>query len=202
MTASDRREVIARAATQVFAERGYDGASIDEIARRSGVSAPVVYDHFASKRDLHRRLLERTRDELLGMWREALSGDAPAEERIPRALDAWARYVESHREATSMYYRLTHGDPDAQAAHRRILDEGGSALGAIVGREAGSEHIAGSADAEALEMAAEVMRAGLIGLALWWGEHRHVPREQVVATAINVLWIGFERVRRGERYGG
>ena len=47
-------------------------------------------------------------------------------------------------------------------------------------------------------MAAEVMRAGLAGLAIWWSEHPHVPREQIVATAINAVWIGFERVRRGE----
>jgi AcrR family transcriptional regulator len=52
MPAAERREVIVSTATEVFSERGYDGASIDEIARRSGVSAPVVYDHFASKQDL------------------------------------------------------------------------------------------------------------------------------------------------------
>ena len=56
MSAASRREVIEQAATEVFAERGYLGASIDEIARRSGVSAPVVYDHFDSKIDLYRRL--------------------------------------------------------------------------------------------------------------------------------------------------
>jgi AcrR family transcriptional regulator len=195
MRAADRREVIARAATEVFAERGYEGASIDEIARRSGVSAPVVYDHFASKQELHRLLLERTRDELLAMWREALFVDAPADERIPHALDAWARYVETHRAGTTMYYRLTHGDPEVQATHRRIRDEGLSALAGIVGREPGFEP-------DELEMAAEVMRAGLIGLALWWSEHPRVPRSRVVATAVNVLWIGFERVRRGERWEG
>jgi hypothetical protein len=47
-------------------------------------------------------------------------------------------------------------------------------------------------------MATELMRAGLAGLAIWWNDHPEVPREQVVATAINVLWIGLERVRRGE----
>jgi hypothetical protein len=62
--------------------------------------------------------------------------------------------------------------------------------------------MAGSADALALEMAAEVIRAGLTGLAIWWNEHPEVPREQVVATAVNVLWIGFDRVRRGEVWGG
>jgi hypothetical protein len=45
-----------------------------------------------------------------------------------------------------------------------------------------------------------VMRAGLAGLAIWWSDHPHVPRERIVATAVNVLWIGFERVRRGEAW--
>ncbi len=56
----------------MFAQHGYRGASIDEIATRAGVSAPVLYDHFASKLELYRRLLERTRNELLEMWREHL----------------------------------------------------------------------------------------------------------------------------------
>ena len=72
MSAAARREVIEQAATELFAERGYHGASVDEIARRSGVSAPVVYDHFESKLALLPRLLERHRDELLAVWREHL----------------------------------------------------------------------------------------------------------------------------------
>jgi hypothetical protein len=47
-----------------------------------------------------------------------------------------------------------------------------------------------------LEMAAEILRAGLTGLAIWWHEHPHVPREQIVRTAVNVLWTGFDRARR------
>src|SRR5207247_8425364 len=64
LTAAARREVIERAATELFAERGFHGASMEEVARRSGVSVPVVYDHFESKRALHRRLLERHYAEL------------------------------------------------------------------------------------------------------------------------------------------
>ena len=183
---------------EVFAERGYHGAAIDEIARRSGVTPPVVYDHFASKLDLHKRLLERTRDELLAMWEEQLEGDDPAEVRVPRALDAWARYVEKHPYAPRMFFSETTGDPEIGAIHKQVKAQGVAALGAMLGREPGAEKIAGSADQEALEMAAEVIRAGLTGLAIWWSEHPHVPREQIVATAINAVWIGFERVRRGE----
>jgi AcrR family transcriptional regulator len=202
MSADARREVIEQAAAGVFAERGYHGASIDEIARRSGVSAPVVYDHFDSKLDLHRRLLERTRDELLAMWMEHLDGDEPADVRIPRALDAWARYVEAHPYAPRMFFHETTGDPEIQAIHAEVTAGGRAVLGAILGSEPGSENIAGAADAESFEMAAEVIRAGLTGLAIWWSEHPEVPRERIVATAVNALWIGFERVSKGERWPG
>ncbi len=200
MTAAARREVIVQAATEVFSERGYRGASIDEIARRSGVSPPVVYDHFASKRELHTHLLEHTRDELLEVWRTHLLTDEPAEVRVPAAIAAWARYVETHPYAARVFFRETVEEPAVDAASRRVRDETRVALGAILGHETGAEHIAGSAGALALEMAAETMRSGLAGLAIWWSEHPEVAREQVVATAVNVIWIGFERVRRGERW--
>ena len=194
MPAAERRELIASVATGVFAERGYDGASIDEIARRSGVSAPVVYDHFASKLDLHRRLLERHRDELVAVWREHLLTDDPPERRIPRAIDAWARYVETHPYAWKMLFRETTGDPKAEAVHREVLAGSRAMLAPLVTAQPGGE---GLADAE---MAAELIRSGLTGLALWWQEHPDISRKQIVATALNVLWVGFERLGRGERW--
>lgn len=179
----------------MFAAHGYRGASIDVIARRAGISAPVVYDHFDSKLDLYRRLLERTRNELLEMWREHLFGEEPLADRVPRALDAWARYVEEHRDETRMFFREGTGDAEAEVVHREIQAQARVALGVLLASEPGAEKLAGSADQEALEMAAEIMRSGLTGLALWWHEHRHVSREQIVTAAINVLWIGFDRVR-------
>jgi AcrR family transcriptional regulator len=199
LTAAERREIIEAAATEVFAERGYHGAGVDEIARRSGVTPPVVYDHFDSKLDLHRRLLERTRDELLAMWSEQLAGAEPAEERVPRALDAWARYVEAHPYAARMFFQETTGDPEAREVHQRVQAQGRAALATLLGAEPGSGNI-GGADRLGLEMAAEVIRAGLTGLAIWWSHHPEVPRERIVETAVNAVWIGFERVRRGERW--
>jgi AcrR family transcriptional regulator len=197
MSARERREVIERAAAEVFAERGYHGASIDEICRRSGVTPPVLYDHFPSKLDLHRRLLERTRDELLELWREQLAGDDSAEERVPRAIDAWAAYVQERPYVPRMFFMETTGDPDVESIHREVRAQATVALGAIVGREAGAT---GAARRLSNEMAAEVMRAGLAGLAIWWSDHPDVPRDRIVATALDVLWVGLERVRRGQRW--
>jgi AcrR family transcriptional regulator len=200
MTAAARREVIERAATEVFAQRGYHAASMDEIARRSGVSVPVVYDHFESKQDLHRHLLERHFAELRGVWRQhALRGDPP-EQRIPQTLDAWFGYVETHPYAWRMLFRDTTGDADVQAIHREVAAQSRAALLPLLAREPGAKAVAGSADQEALDMVWEILRAVLQGLALWWYEHQHVPREHVVATAMNALWIGFERAQRGETW--
>lgn len=202
LSANERREVIEREASGVFAERGYHGASIEEIARRSGVSPPIVYDHFDSKLDLHRRLLERTRQELLEMWREHLAGDAPAAVRIPAAFGAWADYVQSHPYAPRMFFTESTGLPEIQAFHAEIQAQANAALVAILRAEPGSENFASSADPVAIEMACEVIRSGLTGLAIWWHRHPDVPRERIVATAINVIWVGFERVSAGEFWEG
>ena len=186
LTKDQRRELIEQAAVGVFAERGFRSASMEEIARRSGVSVPVVYDHFASKLDLYRRLLERTRNELLQMWGEHLFGDEPAGERIPRAIDAWARYVEANRAGTRMYFREAAGDDEAEAVHKEIRDQARVALGVVLGRLVDEPR-----GQEQLEMAGEVIRAGLVGLALWWHEHPHVAREQIVETGLEVLWGGY-----------
>jgi AcrR family transcriptional regulator len=200
MTAQARRDVIEQAATEVFAECGYRGASIDEIAKRSGVSPPVVYDHFESKKDLHTRLLERHLAELRLVWREQLSGDDPQEQRIARAFDAWFAYVQTHPYAWKMLFHDTTGEPDVQAVHREIRMQSRAALLPLLAEELGTEDAGEPVDDDALEMAWELLRSALQGLALWWQHHQYIPRSQVVATAMSGLWIGLERVRSGEHW--
>ena len=196
---SARRELIEEAATGVFAERGFHEASVDEIARRAGVSVPVLYDHFESKSALHRRLLERHYAELRRLWHEHLTADAPPERRIAAAFDAWFAYVEAHPYAWRMLFRDTSGAPEAQAFHREVELESRALLMPLFAAEPGIENIAGSTP-ELLEMGLAATVSTLQGLALWWYDHRDVPRERLVATAMNSLWIGFERVRRGEQW--
>ena len=200
LTAAARREVIELAAMDVFAERGYHGASMDEIARRSGVTPPVVYDHFASKPALHRRLLERTRDDLLAMWRENLGGDGTLEQQIAQAFDAWSRYVEAHPYAPRMFFRETTGIPEVRAMHREVAADANNALAEILGGLPGSAHLRAEGAPLAFAMTSEVIRGGLTELAIWWSEHPDVAREQIVATAMNTVWIGFERVSGGETW--
>jgi len=190
--------VIERAATEAFAELGYHNAAMDEIARRSGVSVPILYDHFPSKRELHRRLLERNFAELRALWAQHLAADVAPEPRMAQTIDAWFAYVQARPYAWRMLFRETTGDAEVEAAHRDVAARSKAALLPLLQSElAGTAAVASSAE---LEMLWEVFRTVLQGLALWWYEHQDVPREQVVATAMNSLWIGIERLQRGEQW--
>jgi AcrR family transcriptional regulator len=174
LTRDERREIIERAATEVFAERGYDAAGMDLIASRSGVSVPVVYDHFTSKEDLYRRLLERQRDELVAFWSRRLPlPEGPG--ALQGLVDAYFSYVEAHPFAYRMYFRDT--------AHRDIQQQGVTMLASVLALVPGFERT----DRATLEMVTEVLRTGLIGLALWWQDHPGVDREQVVRSAMRAL---------------
>lgn len=199
MTAAARREVIAGAAAVLFAERGYRGASIEEIARGSGVTPPVVYEHFASKRDLYRHLLERHFAELREVWREHFADEGPLQQRVAESFDAWFAYVELHPFAGRVLFRYS-TDPEIEAVHAEVAQQSREAILPLFAAEPGAGNLAGSVAGEGIEMVWVVLRGVLQGLAVWWSEHPEVPRERVVATAMNALWIGFERAQAGEAW--
>jgi AcrR family transcriptional regulator len=200
LSAAARRELIEAAAAEVFAERGYRGASIEQIARRSGVSPPVVYDHFASKLDLYRRLLERHYAELREVWRTTFVGEESPAARIARSFDAWFAYIETHPFAGRLLFQSPSGDAAAEAVHAEVSGASSAAIMPLFAAEPGAENLAGALDQAGMEMAWVVLRGVLQGLALWWADHPEVPRERVVATAVNALWVGFERVSEGEAW--
>ena len=201
MSAEARRLVIEDAAAEVFAEHGYRAASVDEIAKRSDVTPPIVYDHFESKRELYRRLLERHFAELRVAWGTHLPEHRHPEQRIARAVDSWFAYVEVHPFATRLLFRDTTGNPEIAAMHDEVAAQSrAEILPLFTAGTDEDEAIVGPLEDESLEMTWVVLRGVLQGLAMWWSDHPDVPRERVVAMAINSLWIGLERVREGEGF--
>jgi AcrR family transcriptional regulator len=75
MRADERRRCVLGAACRVFAKSSYHGATTAEIARESGVSEPVLYRHFPSKRDLYLACLEAGWDHVRALWDEAIENE-------------------------------------------------------------------------------------------------------------------------------
>lgn len=197
MSADDRRQVIEAAATHLFGERGYRGASIDEIARRSGVTVPVIYDHFASKLALYRSLIEDHYAQLRAIWLDHAQTGSPPERWIVQAIEAWFAHVERHPFAARMLFRSTVGAPEIDAIHRAVQQSSRAQLLPLVAEVGPPAH---ADDALAIELSWEALRVVLQGLALWWFEHPEVPRQTIVASAMNSTWIGMERFLLGETW--
>src|ERR1700684_247754 len=75
MTGQERRQQLLDIGRRLFAERGFEGTSIEEIAAQAGVSKPVVYEHFGGKEGLYAVVVDREVERLLGMATRILGGE-------------------------------------------------------------------------------------------------------------------------------
>jgi AcrR family transcriptional regulator len=182
LPAAERRARIEDAAARLFAQRGYAATTVEDIVREAGVSKPILYRHFESKRDLHAALLERRRDELAAAPLDRFVQDGGAlEDRLPAMADAWFAHIEEHPHTSRMLFATVTGDLEAQAHQRRLHDRQRAADIALL-----REFAPGLPDAE-LEPLGEVIRSALRGLALWWLDHPETPREVVVSCMLRVV---------------
>ena len=93
MTAQKRRTQLVGVAKQVFAEFGYTGASVEEIASRAGVSKPVVYEHFGGKEGIYAVVVDRETNRLLDKITARLSPDAGGRAQLHDGALAFLDYI-------------------------------------------------------------------------------------------------------------
>lgn len=86
LSASARRAQLLQTAAELFSRRGYARATTAELAKAAGVTEPIIYRHFASKRDLFIALIEEAGEETLAMWKRHLRGASDPAERLTRLL--------------------------------------------------------------------------------------------------------------------
>jgi AcrR family transcriptional regulator len=173
--------VIEEAAGELFGERGYAGIRLDEIAAAANVTKPVLYRHFDSKKALYLALLA-AHAEQLPRFVDAAVTDEPLVERLPAILDGWFAYVEAHPYAWKMIFRDTTGDGDVQAFRQAVQDRARAVLVDLLRAQPDL-----SISRSKLEPAAELLRTGLAGLALWWIDHPEVPRAVLVELATRAI---------------
>jgi AcrR family transcriptional regulator len=168
-----RRELIEQAAARLFAERGYGGTTLDDIASRAHVTKPMVYRHFESKKALYLALLARHRDDMPSFLEQA---------DMRAVLERWFAYVQERPHGWKMLFRDTTGDAEIQAYRLEVQATARALIAAMI--EAQDES---SLPPEEVEPLAELLRTGLAGLALWWMDHPKVERSVLVEAAGRAL---------------
>lgn len=184
MTAAERREQLIEIARTVFSEKGFDGASVEEIAARAEVSKPVVYEHFGGKEGLYAVVVDREVRQLLGMLREALTSGSPRV-LLEQAAYALLDYIEQSSEG----FRILVRDSPLGSATGSYV----SIIGDIATRVEGilvDEFKQRGFDAKAAPMYSQML-VGMVGTTgQWWLDARKPAKEVVAANLVNLAWNG------------
>jgi AcrR family transcriptional regulator len=202
LTGQERRAAILDAALGVFAERGYHASSIDDIAREGGISKALIYEHFSSKQELYKELLEQHAGVLFERLAAGIAEAGPAgSARLAVGVDAFYGFVEDHRVAWRMLFREA-TDPEVVIALDRVVAQVTALVAALIAEDPASRAVGDDEPnrKQGIQMLAQMVVGAVQSLANWWADHQEVPRERIVEMTMDFAWLGLERLSRGERW--
>jgi len=188
MTGAQRREQLLDVGRVLFAERGFDATSVEEVAHRAGVSKPVVYGHFGGKEGLYTAVVERESERLLGMLTAALSDGHPREV-LHQAATAFLEYVEQCTDGFRILLRGS-GVGSSMGTLTTLLDDVAAQAEEILARAFAAHGYRTSF--------APIYAQMLVGMVAftgqWWLDARAPARDDIVAHVVNLAWNGLSRL--------
>lgn len=182
-----RRRQLLQVAADVFARRGYRGASTAELAAMAGVTEPILYRHFESKRDLFVAVIDEAGERLVASWRSELKRLDDPGKRLAALLAAGLEPV--GRQVLLAAMIEAQSDPAILAALRRHVD----ALTTLIDDELARLQEAGAVPPERSPRAlSRLLRSAALGDAILAPLARPGPREGSSAAVRTLLRELFE----------
>jgi AcrR family transcriptional regulator len=185
MTGKERREQLLGIGRRLFAERGLDGTSVEEIAQAAGVSKPVVYEHFGGKEGLYAVVVDREFERLLGLVTRALTEGTHYRQKLERAALTVLEYIEESSDGFRILVRDSHGGTST-GSFASLLSEIASEVEHILGQEFAKHGY----DEKHAPMYAQMLVGSIALTGQWWLDVRKPKREEVAAHAVNLVWNG------------
>jgi AcrR family transcriptional regulator len=187
LTAAARRAQLIEVGRTVFAERGYEATSVEEIAARAKVSKPILYDHFGGKEGLYAVVVDREVEHILGCIVQAVSSGSPRE-RIEQATLAYLAYVREHPNGFAILLRDA---PDRSGEMPALMYDLADRISEVFTEQfqkAGYDSSTAPIYAHAL-----VGMVAFVGQ--WWTESRQPPSVEIVGSHIAALaWMGLRHL--------
>jgi AcrR family transcriptional regulator len=180
-----RRAQLADIAEELFAERGYDGVSMEELARRAGVTKPVIYEIFGSKEGLYRACVEHTAGDLAARVATAVTAlDVPIDQ-FRAGLTAWFAFAAEHRRAWEVLYA---GGGRFADAIEVVRGQQATLVAALLGDIARERGVA--IDARQLEATAHAINGATETVAMWAKDHQDLSPEVLADWSVALLGPG------------
>ena len=186
MTSAARREQLLQVGRSLFAERGFEATSVEEIAAKAGVSKPVVYEHFGGKEGLYAVIVDREMQKLLGMVEGALTEDHPRR-LLEQAALALLTYIEQDTDGFRILVRDSPVATSTGTFASLIVDIAGQVEHLLAG-----EFKARGFDAKFAPMYSHML-VGMVALTgQWWVDVRKPKKTDVAAHLVNLAWNGLQ----------
>ena len=123
LTAEQRREQLFAVSLGLFAQRGYRATTMDDIAEAAGVTKPLLYQHFSSKRALYLELVDSIAHDLLdAIGRAVLAAEGPRQQ-VEMGFAAYFRLVVSHEAEFRLLYGRDHADDEELGRALRLVED-------------------------------------------------------------------------------
>ncbi len=196
MTAAERREQLIGIARRAFAERGFDGVSVEEIAARAAVSKPVVYEHFGGKEGLYAVVVDREVQELLGTMREALTATSQRM-LLEQATFALLDYVE----ASSDGFRILVRDSPPGSGIGKYVSIISDTVTRVEGI-LGDQFAARGFDPKVAPLYAQMLVGMVSTTGQWWLDARTPDKDVVAAHLVNLAWNGLANLEQDPELRG
>ena len=181
----ERRSQLVRVGREVFAERGYDATSVEEIAERAGISKPVVYEHFGGKEGLYAVIVDREMEHVIAEISAAISTGTPRD-RLEGAALAFMRYVEQRPDG----FRFLSRDSPTKSGLANLLAEVAQRVGDVMA----SELERTGYDAKLAPLYAQALIGMVTFVGQWWMDERAVDAEEAAAHAAALAWMGLRHM--------
>jgi AcrR family transcriptional regulator len=141
LPADQRRQQLLDVAREVFARRGFHAGSMDEIAEAAGVTKPVLYQHFPSKRALYVELLHDTGEQLLRVLTDATARATTGRERVEDGFRAYFHFVMQHRAGFRLLFASSiRTDPEFAAVVDGVVSAAAIAISSLIEIPASEQH--------------------------------------------------------------
>ncbi len=185
MTGKERREQLLDIGRTLFAERGLDGTSVEEIASAAGVSKPVVYEHFGGKEGLYAVVVDREFEKLLRLVTDGLTSAIHYRRKLEGAALALLEYIEESPDGFRILVRDSHGGTGT-GSYASLLSEIAGEVEHLMAQELDRHDY----DDKYAPMYAQML-VGMVALTgQWWLDVRRPKREEVAAHVVNLAWNG------------
>jgi len=176
-------------ARDVFAEHGFDAATLEQIAEQAGISRPILYSHFGDKQGLFEAVVEQEISRLKAVVMQSLIEPGESHQLLERSLCAF--FTDMH-ENPAGHVVLTRDVP--LGLTNSGLDQMLAGLGEQITAIITSSDPSATKDQTSAPIFAHALIGACFHIGRWWRDHPKVPLDQVVSERVNLIWTVISKI--------